>query len=344
MKNLKNIIAKLEPFFTKYYKSINYYLNETLRTKFTLFIDGLIPDKDITKTSILFYIISSFCIIAIIWGSFARIDMVVRANGEVIPASKVKVIQSVFPGVIEKINVRLGDKVKKGEILFVVDEVRTRASFNSNERAYEASILEVETLEKRTKIIEDLVMQGAESEMRLLDERLRLVDSKKRLAQAEAQRALQKQQLEQTKIIAPYNGTINDVYITTVGEVVQAAQILANLVPEDEKLITLVNVLPKDISFVKKGMKAKLSFTTYDPSVYGTFNGFVTDIGATTTQKSEGVFFYEAYVEIRDEKTKDITIQSGMAAEITLIGQKRTVLGYVFSPVTKLRRNAFREK
>ena len=344
MKYLKNIIIKLEPSFTKYYKLFNDYLNETLRTKFTLFIDGLIPDKDITKTSILFYIISSFCIIAIIWGSFARIDMVVRASGEVIPASKVKVIQSVFPGVIEKINVRLGDKVKKGEILFVIDEVKTRASFDSNERAYEASILEVETLEKRTKIIEDLVMQGAESEMRLLDERLRLVDSKKRLAQAEAQRALQKQQLEQTKILAPYNGIINDVYITTVGEVVQSAQVLANLVPEDEKLITLVNVLPKDISFVKKGMEAKLSFTTYDPSVYGTFSGFVTDIGATTTQKGEGVFYYEAYVEIRDEKTKDITIQSGMAAEITLIGQKRTVLGYVFSPVTKLKRNAFREK
>ena len=344
MRFIKKLLEKLRPSFIKLYELIINYINENLRSRFTLFINGLIPDKDITKTSILFYIISLFCLIAIVWGSFARIDMVVRASGEIIPATKVKVVQSVFPGVIEKINVRLGDKVQKGDVLFVVDEVRTRASFDNNERAYEASILEVETLEKRTKIIEDLVKQGAESEMRLLDERLRLVDSKKRLAQAEAQRALQKQQLEQTKIIAPYNGIINDVYITTVGEVVSAAQVLANLVPEDEKLIALVNVLPQDISFVKKGMKAKLSFTTYDPSVYGTFDGFVTDIGATTTKKGERELYYEAYVEIRDEKIQDIDIQSGMATEITLIGQKRTVLGYVFSPVTKLKRNAFREK
>ena len=234
--------------------------------------------------------ISIFILIAIVWGSFARIDMVVRASGEVIPATKVKVIQSVFPGIIEKINAKLGDKVKKGDILFVIDEVRTRASYESNERSYEASLLEVETLEKKTKIIEDLVIQGAESEMRLLDQRLSLVDSKKRLAQAENQRAVLKQQLEQTKIIAPYNGIINDVYITTVGEVVQAAQILSNLVPEDEKLIIQVHVLPKDISFVKQGMKAKISFTTYDPGVYGTFNGYVTEIGATTSTKGEGEY------------------------------------------------------
>ena len=343
MSFIKKIVGFLNPIFTKSLEASTHYIEENLRVRMTRFIERLIPDKDIAKTSILFYIISLFCIIAIIWGSLARIDMVVRASGEVIPATKVKVIQSVFPGVIEKINVKLGDKVSKGDILFVIDEVRTRASFDANESAYAASLLEVETLEKRTKIIEDLVAQGAESEMRLLDERLRLVDSKRKLAQAEGQRAVQRQQLEQTKIIAPYNGVINDVYITTVGEVVAAAQILSNLVPEDEKLIIKVNVNPKDISFVKKGMKAKVTFSTFDPSVYGTFEGYVTEIGATTS-RTEELSYYETYVEVRDEKMQDIVIQSGMGAEISLIGQKRTVFGYVFSPVTKLKRNAFREK
>ena len=344
MSFIKKILINLKPFFTKMLKSISRYIEDNLRIRFTRFIENLIPDKDIAKTSILFYLISIFILITIVWGSFARIDMVVRASGEVIPATKVKVIQSVYPGIIEKINAKLGDKVKKGDILFVVDEVRARAAYESNEKSYEASLLEVETLEKKTKIIEDLVMQGAESEMRLLDQRLSLVDSKKRLAQAENERAVLKQQLEQTKIIAPYNGVINDVYITTVGEVVQAAQILSNLVPEDEKLIIQVQVQPKDISFVKQGMKAKISFTTYDPGVYGTFNGYVTEIGATTTMKNEGEIYYETYVEVNDEKVDGIIIQSGMGASISLIGQKRTVFGYVFSPVTKLRRNAFREK
>ena len=344
MKFITKIFGDLRLFLANKFESISYYVNEELRIKFTSFLTNLIPDKDITKTSILFYIIALFCLVAIIWGSLARIDMVVRGNGEVIPASKVKVIQSVFPGVIEKINVNLGDKVKKGDILFVVDEVRTKASFVSNERAYEAALLELETLEKRVKIIEDLVNQGAESEMRLLDERLRIVESKKNLAQVESNRAVQKQQLEQTKIIAPSNGIINEVFVTTIGAVVSAAEILARLVPEDEKLVLQIYIDPKDISFVQNGMKAKVSFTTYDPSIYGTFDGFVTDVGATTTEVKDRGVFYEARVEVKDEKTKDIIIQSGMSAEISLIGQKRTVFGYIFSPVTKLKRKAFREK
>ncbi len=344
MNFINKIIEKIKLFILGRAESIAYFINENLRIKFTAFLTNLIPDKDITKTSILFYIIASFCLIAIVWGSLARIDMVVRGTGEVIPASKIKVIQSVFPGVIEKININLGDKVLKGDVLFVVDEVKTKASFISNERAFEAALLEVETLEKRTKIIEDLVNQGAESEMRLLDERLRLVESKKNLAQIESNRAVQKQQLEQTKIIAPSDGTINEVFITTIGAVVSAAEVLARLVPEDEKLVLQVYIEPKDISFVENGMKAKVSFTTYDPSIYGTFDGFITEIGATTTEVKDRGVFYEARVEVKDEKTRDIIIQSGMSAEISLIGQKRTVFGYIFSPVTKLKRKAFREK
>ena len=105
MSFLKKISEFLNSFFTKSSNAVIEYIQENLRVKLTGFIENLIPDKDIAKTSILFYIISLFCLIAIIWGSLARIDMVVRATGEVIPATKVKVIQSVFPGVIEKINV-----------------------------------------------------------------------------------------------------------------------------------------------------------------------------------------------------------------------------------------------
>jgi RND family efflux transporter MFP subunit len=344
MSFIKKMLGNFKLFFSNKIESLVYYVNETLRIKFTSFLTNLIPDKDITKTSILFYIIAIFCLITVIWGSLARVDMVVRGTGEVIPASKVKVIQSVFPGVIEKININLGDKVKKGDVLFVVDEVRAKASYISNEREYEASLLEVETLEKRTQIIEDLVNQGAESEMKLLDERLRLVASKKNLAQAESNRAIQKQQLDQTKIISTSNGIINEVYVTTIGAVVSAAEILARLVPEDEKLVVQVYIEPKDISFVENGMKAKVTFATYDPSIYGTFEGYITEVGATTTDVKDRGLLYEARVEVKDEKTKDIIIQSGMSAEISLIGQKRTVFGYIFSPVTKLKRKAFREK
>ena len=75
MSFIKKIVGFLNPIFTKSLEASTHYIEENLRVRMTRFIERLIPDKDIAKTSILFYIISLFCIIAIIWGSLARIDI-----------------------------------------------------------------------------------------------------------------------------------------------------------------------------------------------------------------------------------------------------------------------------
>jgi multidrug efflux pump subunit AcrA (membrane-fusion protein) len=345
MNFFKSLINRLKLFLKTTFVRITSF-RDYLQPKFTRVIEGMIPDEDIAKTSILFWFMCSFVIIAIIWGSLARIDKVVRSQGEVIPASKVKVIQSVFGGVIEKINIKLGDSVKKDDILFVIDGVRSNSDFLSNELSYEATLLEVETREKKVELIDDLVKKGAEAEMRLLEEKLSLVDSQRRLAQLESQRAALQQQKDQTTIRAPYDGIINDVYITTEGEVVQSAQLLANLVPDNEKLIILARVLPKDISFVHVGQKAKLSFSAFDPSVYGTFDGTVIKVAATTSTAGEKkeTSYYDTRIIVDETSVNKILIQSGMMVDISMVGQKRTVLGYIFDPVTKITRQAFREK
>lgn len=347
MKFFKSLINKIIPSFRLIIEKIKSFKDDVLQPKFTRFIESIIPDEDIAKTSILFWFMASFVIIAVIWGSLARIDKVVRASGEVIPASKVKIIQSVYGGVIEKINIKLGDSVKKDDILFVIDGVRSNSDFQSNELSYEATLLEVETREKKVKLIADLVEKGAEAEMRLLEEKLSLVDSQRRLVQLESQRAALQQQKDQTTIRAPYDGIINDVYITTEGEVVQSAQVLAKLVPDHEKLIILAKVLPKDISFVNIGQKAKLSFTAFDPSVYGTFDGKVIKVAATTSTvpgDETAAPYYDTRIIVDEPSVNKILIQSGMMVDVSMVGQKRTVLGYIFDPVTKLSRQAFREK
>ena len=60
---------------------------------------------------------------------------------------------------------------------------------------------QVETREKKVSLIEDLVLQGAESEMRLLDEKLQLVDAQRRLAQASSKRQALKLTKEQASAL-----------------------------------------------------------------------------------------------------------------------------------------------
>lgn len=316
-----------------------------IRIKLTDFINKMIPDKDIEKTSILFFTIISFCVIAIIWGFIARIDAVVRASGTVVPASKIQVVQSVYGGVLEKISAKLGDSVGKGDILFLINEEIAKAEFLSNEQYYEATLLEVETRNKKVRLIEDLVLQGAESEMRLLDEKLQLVDAQRRLSQASSQRQALKQTKEQSIIRSPVNGTISAVDVTTEGQVVDAGQILANVVPEGDKLVIEAQVQAKDISFVNVGQKAKISLSAFDAGVYGSFEGIVKEVSASSRVYSENEQpTYSAIIEITDERANEINIQAGMTVDASIIGQKRSVIGYVFTPVSKLRRTAFREK
>lgn len=67
---------------------------------------------------------------AIGWASFAEIDQVSRATGQVIPSGRVQIVQSTDGGVIDAINVKEGDSVRKGQILVTLDRVRLSASLD----------------------------------------------------------------------------------------------------------------------------------------------------------------------------------------------------------------------
>jgi adhesin transport system membrane fusion protein len=67
------------------------------------------------------------------WAHQSVIDESTRASGTVIASSRVQVIQAVDGGVLGQLRVREGDRVRKGEVLAVFDETRTRASLRETE-------------------------------------------------------------------------------------------------------------------------------------------------------------------------------------------------------------------
>jgi adhesin transport system membrane fusion protein len=78
------------------------------------------------------------------WAAWAEIDQVSRATGQIIPAGRVQVIQSTDGGVIGEIRVREGDKVRKGQILVVLDRVKIAAAV-AESRAKVASMKTVKS-------------------------------------------------------------------------------------------------------------------------------------------------------------------------------------------------------
>ncbi|MBM5572747.1 MULTISPECIES: HlyD family type I secretion periplasmic adaptor subunit [Deefgea] len=71
-------------------------------------------------------------LIFIVWAFFAEIDQVTLAEGKVIPSSQVQVIQNLEGGIVAQTPVKVGDIVKKGQVLMKLDEKRFSSSLGES--------------------------------------------------------------------------------------------------------------------------------------------------------------------------------------------------------------------
>ena len=67
------------------------------------------------------------CLAFFIWASVFTLDIVSLANGEVIPSSQIKSVQHLEGGIIRKISIREGEKVKRGQELIVLEPTQSGA-------------------------------------------------------------------------------------------------------------------------------------------------------------------------------------------------------------------------
>ena len=66
------------------------------------------------------------------WAAFATIGETTVGEGKVIPSSQVQVIQNLEGGIVSKIDVRVGELVRKNQVLMLIDDTRYTSSFQEN--------------------------------------------------------------------------------------------------------------------------------------------------------------------------------------------------------------------
>jgi membrane fusion protein, adhesin transport system len=155
--------------------------------------------------------------------------------------------------------------------------------------------------------------------------------------------------VRRTTITAPLAGRINRVFVTTKGATAAPGSPLVEIVPSEDNLLIEAMVDPKDISSVRMEQKARVSITAYDSAIYGKMDGKVVSISPDAiVEERTGRSHYVVRVRTNQKglvgpNSNLLPIGPGMTTEVSLLGDKRTVLSYVFNPVTKLANAAFRE-
>ena len=79
------------------------------------------------------FIIGALFVSSVAWASFAEVDEIARGDGKVIPASKTQIIQASEPGVVQEIAVKIGQIVKKNDLIIRLDNTMNTSSLGEQQ-------------------------------------------------------------------------------------------------------------------------------------------------------------------------------------------------------------------
>ena len=195
------------------------------------------------------------------------------------------------------------------------------------------------------------------------------VAAARELSEAEAIIATRSELLEKAErreamqtLTAPVSGTVNEVAITTIGEVAEPGQPLITIVPEGEELIIEAFLMNKDIGFVTPGQEAIIKFEAYSFMRYGYLIGEVEHVSPDAVIDEQRGLVFPARIKItgsefrleRLEAARNIgvdgasaaedLISPGLSASVEIKTGKRSVLSYLLSPVARATSEAARER
>ncbi|SFV75492.1 HlyD family secretion protein [hydrothermal vent metagenome] len=88
------------------------------------------------KTRIILWVSLFIVIWMIIWAYFAKIDILTRGEGKVIPSNKIQVVQNLEGGIISEILVKEGAEVKKGDVLIKIDATNFQSIYLESKLKY----------------------------------------------------------------------------------------------------------------------------------------------------------------------------------------------------------------
>jgi len=374
----------------------------------------------------------------LLWSILARIDIVVTAEGKLIPSEYTKVIASIDVASVRAIHVEEGQVVKAGDLLVELDSresdsdhdraladwqnaslqaararslitaldrgsapvlpvladvpayrwretrahlldqwrdlVAKRARLDSGIRHYQE---ELPLATRRAADFAELTRTGDVSQHEWLEaeqarielarelddsitQREALISGTRKDAQDElatAERTLADSAQEQRrasvhsellKLVAPVDGTVQELTVHTVGGVVLAAQPLMQIVPLQHQVQMEAYLENKDVGFVEAGQTAAVKIDAFDYTRFGTLAASVVQVSRDAIHDEKRGPLYSVRVAL-DRSSVQIDgrtagLEPGMSGNVEIKTGSRRVIEYVLSPLIRHGRESLRER
>lgn len=162
---------------------------------------------------------------------------------------------------------------------------------------------------------------------------------------------------------APVSGTVQQLAISTVGGVVQPAQTLMIVVPDDAAPVVEARILNKDIGFIREGQPVRVKLEAYPFTDYGIVPGVVESISRDAVDTSEPEapeqrdrngrvvqpgLVYTTRIRLKRRTIRaggrDLPIRPGLAVQAEIRTGDRRIIQYLLSPIAQTIDESARER
>lgn len=225
----------------------------------------------------------------------------VNATGEVAAIELVSIGAQVS-GQIEKLNVQLGQQVKKGELIAQIDSTTQQNELDTNKaklKSYKAQLRSVNISLKVAKSQYDREKDLAEknftskeslenAEKAYADAEAHALDLEALIEQAEIAVKTAEVNLTYTTIVAPFDGTIVSILVKE-GQTVNANQYTPTIVQMADlsKMAILIQISEGDITKIRPGMEVTYSILSEPNAIY---KAILTSIDPGLTFLTNGLY------------------------------------------------------
>ena len=178
------------------------------------------------------------------------------ANGNIAAWQEVVISSELSGQRLTKVNVNVGDKVRRGQVLAEINSDTIRADLAAAKASYTEAQAVLADAITNNKRIQQLKNTGAISAQESTQYQTSQATAQARLDAAKAQIDSNQLRLAQTQIVAPDNGVIS-ARTATVGSLAQTGQELFRLI-RDQRLEWRAEVTSEDLYKLKEGMNARV--------------------------------------------------------------------------------------
>jgi HlyD family secretion protein len=174
-----------------------------------------------------------------------------------------------------------------------------------------------------------------------------LLDVRQKIADFNNRSAVAKDVLNRNDIRAPRTGTVQNLKVSTIGQVIRPGEALLDIVPDGEPLVVEAQFSTTDVDNVHAGMRAEIRFPAFHsrtiPVMFGVLESVSHDrlLDELTHQYYFRGIISLSRADIPEEYRS--RVRSGMPAEVIVSAGSRTVMNYLISPLTSSLRKSFRE-